>query len=1086
MMEELHAIHTAQHHHHDHSSDIDYDSDDDEEADVVRRRKLSDDRSFHNPSISSIGKLHHRTSRQPTNGDGLRSKSMSPLQNNSRRARVVPPTKKRTPWGRKIRWLIPILVIGYLVLMFCGFLWMRRHHRFYSESLSSRSSFLEPKGRVFILRELLEQKRQDERNHQAAQTTSNAAQRARRTRPPRLSSAAEQYEISISKPKISTATRVTAPAKLHDLCGEHAKQASKSNPEAYAAENVLNSKSRVLITGILNPIGFHLALTLKERCGVEVIGGIDIAFPNTVAHRLALQNRIELLSTNIPKLVQPILQPLVGLDPKTSTKTPIEVLATTEEIDLLQLRPTHIVHLASYSMNEYQDFNDEEIRNTQSPYVAPGKAPHMFAIRSSHLTMEQILLSLAEGEHELREREPHFTYASTAGTADVMFNNAKVVDEVLADLYSSLYGIYSNGVRLPSTIYGPWGRDGSPIHDLSKAAIDHHRRNNGTAITINDTQYRDLIFVDDAIDAMIASMQYREPLQRSSVLDLSSDSRSTLKSVSIFVSRLVQSRSNKQLRDMSAPKTSSVEPTDLVKNTRNVLKWSSTTSLSLGLAKTVAWYLDNAFPYGNKVDSKSMMPTGDQFRARLGVDICAAQDLLCHVGRKYLPCLSECSIKDQCIPSLFDVVANLVVELTEGCDIVLYMQALGYDVRDIKLQATYKEDKKTMICNLAFVPEDSRLVNAVIKKVPDSQLGQFGIKPSPSESADAYKRRKIEGLNGRLLYKGWILVWVKGAHRTLETHDMAALKLSPGKFFASDVNHALFVDESFPVSPTYDDVLFLVGQIHRPPLPERNAYRRIENGKKLKYRLAAEPERRAVMLMSPLKYKKTAETGELSKISTYEATKYMQVEIGENPEKESTGLKKQREFYERVPTFTNRLDFRSNNEAWYKYGLRHWVRTRWIVHDLKLEEARQLRCDWYQEHVQWGNDLDQLSFAHVMMVRDLERRMAFKEPDDHVKPPWFEKPELLSLSDGHEWHPLESEENRMAFESLPMSAFTIVADHMVDKDEKDNGPEDGLVHSIQLPEPRSDSMPLYVRVVSERVMLKARIAWGEAHRANPK
>jgi hypothetical protein len=178
-------------------------------------------------------------------------------------------------------------------------------------------------------------------------------------------------------------------------------------------------------------------------------------------------------------------------------------------------------------VNGYQDFNDEEIRNTQSPYVAP----HMFAIRSSHLTMEQILRSLAEGDHELREREPHFTYASTAGTADVMFNNAKVVDEVLVDLYSSLYGIYSNGVRLlTSTIYGPWGRDGSPIHDLSKAAISHHRRNNcSTAITI-------------------------------------------------------------------------------------------------------------------------------------------------------------------------------------------------------KLQATYKEDKKTMICNLAFVPEDSRLVNVVIRKVPDSQLGQFGTK----------------------------------------------------------------------------------------------------------------------------------------------------------------------------------------------------------------------------------------------------------------------------------------------------------------------------------------------------------------------
>ena len=1083
MMDELHVLHTAQHHH-DHPSDIDYDSDDDDDdkTDVVRRRKLSDDRPFHNPSISS-GKLHHRTSRQPANGDDLRSQSMSPLRHNGRRGRVVVATKKRTLWSKTMRWFILMLVIGYLVLMFCGYLWMRRHHSFYSESLSSRSSFLEPKGLVFILRERLEQKREDERNHQASQATNNASQRARRTTPPRLLSAVEQYEVIATKSKRLMAARATTPAKLQDLCGKHAKAGSRSNPDAYASANALNAKSRVMITGILNPIGFHLALALRERCGVEVISGIDSAFPNTVAHRLALQNRIELLSTNIPKLVQPILQPFVGLDPKTSKKTPVDELSTTGEIDLLQLKPTHIVHLASYSMNEYQDFGNDEIRNTQSPYVAPGRSSDLFGIRSSHVAMEQILLSLTEGERGIREREPQFVYASTAGTDNAMFKRAKLVDEVLADVYSSLYGIHSNGVRLPSTVYGPWGRDGSQIHDLSKAAIDHHRRNNGTSITINDTQYRDFVFIDDVVDAIIAAMQYREPSQRSNLLDLSSDSHSTLKSVSIFVSRLVQSKSNKQLRDMSGPKTSNIEPTDLVKNTRDALQWFPTTSLSVGLAKTLVWHLDAAFPYGNKVDSEGMLLTGDQLRARLGMDSCAPQDLLCHMGRKYLPCLSECSIKDKCTPSLFEGVAKLVLELTEGCDIVLYMQSLGYDVRDIKLQSTYKEDKTTMICNLAFVPEESRLVNAVVKKVPESQLGQFGIKPGTDEASDAYKKRKIEGLNGRLLYKGWILVWVKGAHKTRPTHDMAMLKLSPGRFFASDVRHALFVDESFPVSPTHDDVLFLVGQVHRPPLPERNAYRKMENGKKRKYHLAAEPERRAVMLMSPLKYKKTGEAGELAKISTYEATKYMQVEIGENPEKESSSLKKQREFYERVPTFTNRLDFRSINEAWYKYDLKHWVRTRWIVHDLKLEEARQLRCDWYQEHVQWGNALDQLSFAHVMMVRDLERRMAFQEPDDHVKPAWFEKPELLSLTDGHEWHPLESEENRLVFENLPSSTFTIVADHMVDKDEKESGPEDGLIHNLQLPETRSDSMPLYVRVVSERVMLKARLAWGEAHRS---
>lgn len=1084
-MEEIH--HAANQYYHEHCSDDECDSDDDLEHDLIRRRIMSEEKSFHSPSSVGANKLHHRTSRQTTSEDDLRSKSMSPLRHNGRRSRPIAPPKKRTCWGRTMRWFILILVIGYVVLMSCGYFWLRSHHRFNSETALSRSSFLEPKGRLYILRERLEQKRLDERNEMAYQASAIAAKRSFRIKPPRLLSQVDQYEISLMAPKETIATSVIKPAKLHDICGDYARNASRSNPNAFATRNVLNSKSRVLITGILNPIGFHLALALKERCGVEVMAGIDPAFPNTVAHRLAIQKRIELLSTNIPKLTQPILLPLVGLDPKPSKRTPVEGLSMTGEMNLVQMRPTHIVHLASYVIDEYQDFGNEELRNKQSPYVGEGRTPEMFAIRSSHVSMEQILLSILEGDRESYVEQPQFLYASTAGTANVMQKHTKVVDEILADSYSSLYGIHSTGLRLPNTIYGPWGRTGSSVHDLSKAAIDHQRHSNGTILTVNDTQHRDLVYVDDVINAIIAAMQYRQPKESLSLLDLSSDSRSTLKSASLFVSRLVHSKPNKQLHEIAAPKAIMVEPTALVKKTRDVLKWSPTTSLSTGLAKTLAWYLDDAFPYGDKIDSDRALETGDQLRARLGLESCAPQDLLCHMGRKYLPCLSECSTKDQCTPSLYEGVAKLVLELTEGCDIVLYMQALGYDLQDIKLQATYKEEGVAMICNFAFVPEESRLVNAVIKKVPESKLGQFGIKPDSKESSEAYKQRKIEGLNGRLLYKGWILVWVKDAHKPVDTHDMYALKLSPGRFFSSDVKHAVYVDESFPVSPTHDDVLFLVGQTHRPPLPDRNAYRKLENGKKVKYRLAAEPERRAVILMSPLKYKKAAENGDQAKISIYEATKYMQVEIGENPEeKESSGMKKQREFYERVPTFTNRLDFRSINEPWYKYEMKHWARTRWIVHDMKLEEARQLRCDWYQEHVQWDNELDQLSFAQVMAVRELERRIAFQEPDDHIKPPWFDKPELLHLTDGHEWHSLQNEENRMTLDNLPSSSFTIVADHLVDEDEKEHGPEDGLVHNVELPKAQSEGVPLFVRVVSEQVMLKARIAWGQAHNAPQK
>jgi hypothetical protein len=384
------------------------------------------------------------------------------------------------------------------------------------------------------------------------------------------------------------------------------------------------------------------------------------------------------------------------------------------------------------------------------------------------------------------------------------------------------------------------------------------------------------------------------------------------------------------------------------------------------------------------------------------------------------------------------------------------------------------------------------LVRAAIEKVPPSQLDIFGIKLDDSEAADpaVAQERKLDGLNGRLLYKGWILVWVDGANKELPTYDKFMMKLSPGKFFSPDVKHALFVHQDFPVSPTIDDVLFLISQTHRPRIPERRVYRKDDEGRKHKYRLAPEPERKAAVLAAPLRQHshrdpKQNKVKEKHKLTVYEAVKFMMVELGEDfHAKEKPELKRQREFYERVPTFTNRVDLRSPEEPWYRFEMRHWIRSRWIVHDLKLEESRQLRCEWYQEHVQWGNELDQLSFAYIMAKRELKRRIAHEEPDDHIKPVYVQHPELLSLTDAHEWHALESEENRLAL-IHPTDVIAAIPQHMIEMDDHYGKEEDAAEEQMRLHHSESKhhdkSVPLYVRIMSERVMMLARRAWAEKH-----
>lgn len=593
-----------------------------------------------------------------------------------------------------------------------------------------------------------------------------------------------------------------------------------------------------------------------------------------------------------------------------------------------------------------------------------------------------------------------------------------------------------------------------------------------------------MLYVLDIIDGIIAAMQYREIESKSTVFDLSSNRETRLSEIyntlSLSFRTDVQAESKEVAKSQDA-NTKTDSPLSLL--TRETLQWTPQTPFSTGLTKTVAWYLDHTFPYGESNESGRLL-TGDEYRKKAGLDTCAPNNILCHLGRKFMPCVSECAIKEQCVSTLFDEAVDLVKEATEGCDIVLYTQSIGYDVQDLKLHSVYKEEGESYICNFAFVPENSRLVRAAVDKVPENGLKSFGITPTKEDLNDPalFEKRKIEKLNGRLLYKGWILIWIKDAESTLSTIDRSLMKLSPGKFFHPDVKHAVYVDENFPISPNPEDVLFLVGQTHRSALPDRNAYLKLESGKKKKYRLAAEPERRAVIVLSPLKHKKVTETGQPAKISVLEATKYMQVEVGDDPEaKELSSLKKQREFYERVPTFVNRHDFRSGSEPWYTYELKNWVRTRWIVHDMSLEEGRQLRCDWYQEHIQWDNNLDQLSFAHVMTLREIKRKIAFEEPDAHIKPEHVVHPELVHLSDAHEWYALDSEKNRVDDNKLPIQKFTVIADHMMDKDEHDKEPEDALVHNVKLAKTKKSDLPLFVRVVSERVMMKARQAWANEH-----
>jgi len=150
------------------------------------------------------------------------------------------------------------------------------------------------------------------------------------------------------------------------------------------------------------------------------------------------------------------------------------------------------------------------------------------------------------------------------------------------------------------------------------------------------------------------------------------------------------------------------------------------------------------------------------------------------------------------------------------------------------------------------------------------------------------------------------------------------------------------------------------------------------------------------------------------------------------------------------------------------------------MHDLQSEEGRQVRCDWYAEHVHWENALDQLSFAHVMARREVERKFALDEPDDHARNAMPKHPELEGNTDAPEWHSILNYDEgdgsgvRGGGLVVPQGVGPLVASDGLEDEEGANllaadssGSEDGI------------GSDLYVRIMSDQIMLMMRKIWAE-------
>ena len=445
--------------------------------------------------------------------------SSSPVK--SRRKVIV--VKKVAPWPGQLIFLLIVFFVAYFYLSWRTLMKSNHYsehlHLYPLESISSAmmKKFVHDNGaKVFKQSEASKYASSWWKTKEEIFRKKNNARtkdRRRRTRPPTISFEKDQeyqhhldwYPIDFSNTnsdtKGGTDTRTNIGeeyilANSTDICNL-SRNVSINSPNNYLKRNVLNSESSVLITGILSPLGFHLALRLFYECDVESIAGVDHMFPNTIRHRLRVQQQIAILIKTIPKLRQPILIPLTGLDPKPESpvmsSNGILLLRKTGEFNYKSVsKITHIVHLMGSSVSSFHDHDDSrsgERKNTDSPYVSEERTHNpMFGIRQSLVGMEQLLTSLETMDIDKRS---HFTFVSDTeilgrnnndsgwkgyngkrGEDESFHTSIKLMEEILSQAYGSLSGIESVGLRL-SNVYGPWGMQGAFDHDIAEQAAVH-------------------------------------------------------------------------------------------------------------------------------------------------------------------------------------------------------------------------------------------------------------------------------------------------------------------------------------------------------------------------------------------------------------------------------------------------------------------------------------------------------------------------------------------------------------------------------------------------------------------------------------
>lgn len=351
--------------------------------------------------------------------------------------------------------------------------------------------------------------------------------------------------------------------------------------------------------------------------------------------------------------------------------------------------------------------------------------------------------------------------------------------------------------------------------------------------------------------------------------------------------------------------------TNQTRHFEEIIRWMPTTRSLTGIRQLFSWHYTHAHPYG-RVHRKLPSYATDNYHYPF-------------------PCVSECSIRGSCRSSVYDSVVPVTRRITKGCKFVIYMVDLAANVTTLPaaIAKPTNETLVSLLCQVAFVSGSSTIANS----------------------------------------SGWSTVKVPSDASKMAESDYILPKLSPGLFFDRSVSKAVYVKPSAVKLPDGDSMVPLIRSIDAPARRGKN--KRIQRPKTpiVKYEWVPETPARHVMLFGH------EDPGVNTSLPLANRVKYLVERDGLIM---SNKMLLQLRFYEHVNHLIQNGERRRASAirgSYYKGFPFHFLQTTMVVHDLREEESRLLRCEWYDEHVFWGvRDMEDLSLAFVLGRRRVEGR----------------------------------------------------------------------------------------------------------------